>query len=88
MTYRHPVVKANNQIHKRKRPMPKHRNNISPFAGNIINKSAFNQRGHDVSGFIKREMVIIDRNGNKRMARETQFINSFKRIGRVCINDK
>ena len=43
----------------------------------------FGGRDHDLSGYVKREIVIIDRHGNKQIAREKQFFNSGKRMGRV-----
>jgi hypothetical protein len=47
----------------------------------------FGGRDHDLSGYVKREIVIIDRHGNKQIAREKQFFNSGKRMGRVRINE-
>ena len=50
------------------------------FRGNIVNGMKFGQPGDMVSGYVQREVVMIDRQGNKQIARERQFFNSGKNI--------
>ena len=50
------------------------------FRGNIVNGMKFGNPGDMVSGFVQREVIIIDRQGNKQIARERQFFNSGKNI--------
>ena len=40
----------------------------------------FGNPGDMLSGYVQRELVYIDRNGNKQIARERQFFNSGKSI--------
>jgi hypothetical protein len=85
------------QNYKPKRQYPqnyRHHNKYRPpainnnfFQGNIASNMKFGGRDHDLSGYVKREIVIIDRHGNKQIAREKQFFNSGKRMGRVRINE-
>ena len=46
------------------------------FRGNIVNGMRFGNPGDMLSGYVQRELVYIDRNGNKQIARERQFFNS------------
>ena len=80
----YPAKRTNGNVPARRNqyPVP-----TSPFSNNLANNMNFGGVGHDTSGFVKREMVIIDSNGNKQIAREVQFFNSGKNIGRVEIND-
>lgn len=50
------------------------------FRGNIVNGMRFGNPGDMLSGYVQRELVYIDRNGNKQIARERQFFNSGKSI--------
>jgi hypothetical protein len=50
------------------------------FRGNIVNGMKFGNPGDMVSGFVQREVIMIDRQGNKQIARERQFFNSGKNI--------
>ena len=50
------------------------------FRGNIVNGMRFGNPGDMLSGYVQRELVYIDRNGNKQIARERQFFNSGKNI--------
>ena len=59
----------------------------SPFSSNLANSKNFGSKGHDLSGYVKREVVMVDSQGNKQMAREVQFFNSWKNLGRVIINE-
>jgi hypothetical protein len=43
--------------------------------------------GHELSGYVKRKIVIIDAQGNKQIATEKQFFNSAKQLGRIHIED-
>ena len=50
------------------------------FRGNIVNGMKFGNPGDMLSGYVQREIVMIDRQGNKQIARERQFFNSGKSI--------
>lgn len=50
------------------------------FRGNIVNGMKFGNPGDMLSGFVQREIIYIDRNGNKQIAKEKQFFNSGKHI--------
>lgn len=50
------------------------------FRGNIVNGMKFGNPGDMLSGFVQREVIMIDRQGNKQIARERQFFNSGKNI--------
>ena len=50
------------------------------FRGNTVNGMRFGNPGDMLSGYVQRELVYIDRNGNKQIARERQFFNSGKSI--------
>lgn len=60
---------------------------------NIINKNQnakrlaedFKKSKKDISIFVCKEIIIEDNNGNKKIARETQFINTMKNIKGVYI---
>jgi len=43
----------------------------------------FGSNNQEISGYVKREIVIIDRDGNKQIAREKQFFNSGNKLGRI-----
>lgn len=84
-----PVIigkRNNNQVVKRKytnAPVYHQPQIIQPtqiFRGNIVNGMKFGQPGDMVSGYVQREVVMIDRQGNKQIARERQFFNSGKNI--------
>jgi hypothetical protein len=47
----------------------------------------FGSKDHDLSGYVKREIVIIDSHGNKQIAREKQFFNSGKKIGKIHVDE-
>ena len=59
----------------------------SPFSSNLANNMNFGSKGNDLSGYVKREVIMVDSQGNKQMAREVQFFNSWKNLGRVIINE-
>jgi hypothetical protein len=71
------------QNNNRYRP-PSVSNNF--FQGNLAQNMKFGSREHQLSGYVKREIVVIDQYGNKQIAKEQQFFNSGKNIGRVRIN--
>lgn len=84
-----PVIirkKNNNQVVRRNPtnyPVYSQRQVIQPtqvFRGNIVNGMKFGNPGDMVSGFVQREVIMIDRQGNKQIARERQFFNSGKNI--------
>ena len=50
------------------------------FRGNIVNGMKFGNPGDTLSGYVQREVVFIDKQGNKQIARERQFFNSGKNI--------
>ena len=50
------------------------------FRGNIVNGMKFGNPGDMLSGFVQREVIMIDKQGNKQIARERQFFNSGKNI--------
>lgn len=68
-------------------PTTRRSNNHSPFSNNLSNDMRFGGKGNDVSGYVKREIIMEDSKGNKKMAREVQFFNSAKRIGRIFIDE-
>jgi hypothetical protein len=57
------------------------------FQGNLASGMNFGNRGHELSGYVKREIYAKDSHGNVQLARETQFYNSARRIGRVRVHD-
>ena len=84
-----PVIirkKNNNQVVRRNAtnyPVYSHPQVIQPTqfcSGNLVNGMKFGNPGDMLSGFVQRELVYIDRNGNKQIARERQFFNSGKSI--------
>ncbi|MCF7930467.1 MAG: hypothetical protein K9L02_03035 [Acholeplasmataceae bacterium] len=62
---------------------------VSPsfFQGNLVKDMKFGGKGHDLSGYVQRTLVVKDRYGNVQIAKEKQFFNSSKRVRRVRIND-
>lgn len=68
-------------------PTTRSLNNHSPFSNNLSNDMRFGRKGNDISGYVKREILIEDSKGNKKMAREVQFFNSAKSIGRIFIDE-
>lgn len=65
--------------------------NVEPqkgfFGGNIANNMNFGGKDHELSGYVSRELVIIDKYGNKQIAKEKQFFNSSKSPMSVSINN-
>jgi hypothetical protein len=59
----------------------------SMFRGNLVDAMKFGSPGHELSGYVKRKIVIIDAQGNKQIATEKQFFNSAKQLGRIHIED-
>ena len=53
------------------------------FHGNLVNGMNFGNKEHELSGFVEREIIITDKYGNKKVARERQFFNSGKKLGRI-----
>ena len=68
-------------------PTTRRSNNHSPFSNNLSNDMRFGRKGNDISGYVKREILIEDSKGNKKMAREIQFFNSAKNLGRIHIEE-
>jgi len=64
-----------------------HQPNAIFFQGNLSQAMRFGAKGHELSGYVKRKLVLIDRNGNKQIATEKQFFNSGRQIGRIHIDD-
>lgn len=65
----------------KKKYYPKSKNvGSKPFSSllgnNMVDNMRFGTKGHDLSGYIKREIIIKDRYGNTQIAREQQFFNS------------
>jgi hypothetical protein len=52
----------------------------SPFTSNLANNMKFGRPGDEVSGYVDRVVMIKDRFGNEKVARERQFFNSGKRL--------
>lgn len=65
--------------------VPYKKNNYSPFSKNLSQDLKFGNKGDDISAFVERELIIEDSQGNRKIARERQFFNSGKRIGKVEI---
>jgi len=57
------------------------------FQGNLANSMQFGSKGHELSGYVKRRVVLIDQHGNKQIATEKQFFNSARRLGKIQITD-
>lgn len=43
--------------------------------------------GYEVSGFVQRVVFIKDQYGNQQLAKEKQFFNTGKKLGRVRVVD-
>ena len=71
--------------HKRRYKSPAINNNF--FQGNLASNMNFGSNNQEISGYVKREIVIIDRDGNKQIAREKQFFNSGNKLGRIRIDE-
>jgi len=56
------------------------------FQGNLAQQMNFGGKDHDISGYVQRTLVIKDSHGNVQIAKERQFFNSGKNIGRIKIN--
>jgi len=67
-------------------------NNLNPngfFGGNLARDMKFGSEGDSLSGYVTREIIIKDRQGNTKIAREKQFFNSGKEVNvRINKNDK
>ena len=57
------------------------------FGGNLVSNMDFGGSDQELSGYVKRELIVEDRYGNKQTAREKQFFNSGKKLGKVTVND-
>ena len=57
------------------------------FGGNLVDNMNFGGNHQEVSGYVKREFIVEDKYGNKQTAREKQFFNSGKKLGKVRVND-
>ena len=78
-----PIVKRNTQTKKKNHNINTKKtstNTMQLFKGNIANNMKFGNPGDVISGYVQREVVIIDYQGNKQIAREKQFFNSGKNI--------
>jgi hypothetical protein len=60
---------------------------IALFQGNLAQSMKFGAKGHELSGYVQRKVILIDRNGNKQIATEKQFFNSGAKLGRVRVHD-
>ena len=80
-----PVVRKNN--HSQHYYPTTRRNNDNPFSSNLANNMRFGGKNNAVSGYVKREILMEDSKGNKKMAREIQFFNSAKNLGRIHIEE-
>ena len=66
--------------------LPCKRNNIISKNQNAKRLTEdFKKSKKDISIFVSKEIIIEDNNGNKKIARETQFINTMKNIKGVYI---
>ena len=54
------------------------------FTGKGMN---FSNPNHEMSAYVEKTVVIRDRYGNERRAKQKFFLNSGKHIGRVRIHD-
>ena len=77
-----------------KRNLPSRRNNnqiasyrkqATPFSSNLSNNMNFGGKNNDVSGYVCRELIMEDSNGNRKVAREVQFFNSMKHISEIKV---
>ncbi len=62
--------------------------NFSVFQGNMANNMRFGNKGDDLSAYVFRRLVMIDKEGNRQYATEEQFFNSGKKIGAVRIGKR
>ncbi|MBQ9519853.1 MAG: hypothetical protein IJR67_00040 [Acholeplasmatales bacterium] len=80
------------QVINNRMPKRKSRSNtypidtFNPFTSNLASNEGFTKNGHELSGFVKREICVIDAHGNKKMAREVQFFNSARKLGSIHID--
>lgn len=59
------------------------------FDGNLVDNMKFGNQNHELSGYVKREVSIEDKYGNKKKATEQQFFNSGKNVAvRIKHNEK
>ena len=58
------------------------------FNGNLARNMRFGVPNNQLSGYVKRELSIKDRDGNETKASEEQFFNSSSNPMRVRINGK
>ena len=54
------------------------------FQGNLM-PHIKHQDGYEVSGYVRRTVIIKDRYGNQQIAKEKQFFNTGKNLGRVKV---
>src|SRR5690625_163847 len=89
----HKYNKSNN-YNKRKQQqqvavVKKH--NIEPqknfFGGNLVSNMNFGGKDHELSGYVSRELVLIDKHGNKQINKEKQFFNRRKHPMSISINN-
>jgi hypothetical protein len=70
------------QNHQQPRP-----NGGGMFNQNLANNMRFGGKDHDLSAYVSRKLIVIDKFGNKKIAEEKQFFNSGKRITRIKIDN-
>jgi hypothetical protein len=61
--------------------------NVIFFQGNLAQSMSFGAKGHELSGYVQRKLVLIDQHGNKQIATEKQFFNSGQKIGHIRVSD-
>lgn len=70
------IPKTNYKPKRNNRLVPVNINPTNVFNGNIVDNMNFGHQGDNLSGYVERKVVLIDRQGNKQIATETQFYNS------------
>ena len=86
--HHYPAKQKNHHHVQRRKPQNQSAKATMPlFNGNLAQNMSFGGEDHDLSGFVSREVVMIDRHGNKQIAREKQFFNSAKKDLSVKVHD-
>ena len=86
----HPATKNKGYPVGHKKPQNHHKStNLTQqfFRGNLVADMRFDNKDHELSGYVQRVLIVKDRYGNQQIAKEKQFFNSAKNIGEVRIHD-
>ena len=84
-TQYNPIKRKTNALIQRQSQRSPSQNRM--FQGNLAQNMKFGAKGHDLSAFVQRTVIMKDRHGNMQIAKERQFFNSSKNPMRVRIRD-